>query len=275
MVLPAWVPPLTTMLRPARTHASRNAAAALVERAERDEVVERVRLGDELADVDGGEAARDAVEHDVQAVTAGQHRVDERLAEVEPPAAGRQHPLDQLAHLLGGQHHRRELVAAVARDEDPLGLVDPDLLDLRVVEEPLQRTEAHQVGHELPDDPIRLVERAHRTGEAALLVLGDRIGGGAAHRVDVGARIDPSLADQRAHAIAQYLHPLPPESRSHPNVGPILPNSQLRVQGAIAKLWTKGRTSLEAPARDAGATSGAAASPAGPRRTARHPRRTR
>ena len=43
--------------------------------------------------------AADALEHDVQPVALGQHRVDERLADVDAPAAGLEHPLDQLLHL--------------------------------------------------------------------------------------------------------------------------------------------------------------------------------
>ena len=46
--------------------------------AELDQVAQPRGAEHELADVDRGEAAADALEHDVQAVALGQHRVDER-----------------------------------------------------------------------------------------------------------------------------------------------------------------------------------------------------
>jgi hypothetical protein len=48
------------------------------QRAELDQVAKPRRLDDELADVDSVEASRDAVEHDMQPMARGQHRVDER-----------------------------------------------------------------------------------------------------------------------------------------------------------------------------------------------------
>ena len=71
----------------------------------------------------------------------GQARVDERLRPVEPPAGARQHPLHQLLDLGRAQHDGRELVLAPAGHEHPAGLVDPDLLDLGILEQPGQRPE--------------------------------------------------------------------------------------------------------------------------------------
>ena len=54
---------------------------------------------------------------------------------------GLEHPLDEVAHLVAREHRRGQLGYAAARDEHPRRLVDPDLLDGRVVEVLLQRTE--------------------------------------------------------------------------------------------------------------------------------------
>jgi hypothetical protein len=110
--------------------------------AQRHEVGQPVGAQEELADVDRGETTGDAFEHDVEAVALGQHRVDERRGDVEAATAGLQHPLDQLVDLRGVEPQVGQLVAPAAGDEDPAGVVDPDLLDLRVVEEGLQRAEA-------------------------------------------------------------------------------------------------------------------------------------
>ena len=94
-----------------------------------------------------------------------------------------------------GQDRRGELVPAVAGDEHPLRLVDPDLLDGRVVEVALQRSEAGDPGDQLVDDSIGVVDRPHDAGEAALVV--GAYGGGRhpADGVDVELRVDAVAAD--------------------------------------------------------------------------------
>jgi hypothetical protein len=67
---------------------------------------------DELADVDRGEATRDAFENHVRAVPVEEHRVDERLRQVDPTTAGLEHALHELLHLGGAQDRGGELVLA-------------------------------------------------------------------------------------------------------------------------------------------------------------------
>ena len=173
------------------------------QRAEVDQVAEAVGAGDELADVDGSEVAADAVEHHVQPVAAGQHRVDERLGQVEAAPAGLEHPLDQLAHLLGAQHDRGELVPAAAGDEDPAGVVDPDLLDLGVVEQRLQHPQPRDPGDDLADRQRLVVEWGHRSGQAALLVPVGGVLGQPPHRVGVEVGVDAAGAYLRADLLGQ------------------------------------------------------------------------
>ena len=61
-----------------------------------DEVTEPGGPEHELPDVDRGEAPADPFQDDVEPVPVGEHRVDERLTEVDAAAAGLQHPLHQL-----------------------------------------------------------------------------------------------------------------------------------------------------------------------------------
>ena len=86
---------------------------------------------------------------------------------------------------------------AVAGDEDPVGLVDPDLLDRRVVEVGLQRPEAGEVGDDLAHDELGLVDRTHDAGETAALVLGDDVERQAAYGSGVG---DAGRCDAREPA---------------------------------------------------------------------------
>ena len=156
VVLPACVPPATRTFRPARTDASRKRAACGV-RLPRPPGRRAGAPQHELADVDRREAAADPLEDDVQPVALGQHRVDERRARSS------RRPLDLSIRSTSSwtcAASRREvgqLVPTVAGDEDPAGVVDPDLLDLRVVEEGLQRPEARTPGR-----PARRPSRRRR-----------------------------------------------------------------------------------------------------------------
>jgi hypothetical protein len=173
--------------------------------AEFDQVGEPRRLRDELADVDGAEPARDAVEDDVEPMPGRQHRVDEGRGDVDAPVGRLQHPLDQVADGVGGEDGGGQLVAAVAGDEDAIRLVDPDLLDGRIVEVALQRPEPSDPGDELVDDVIWVVDRQDGTGQAALVVVADGGCGHPADGVDVMLRVDAALADLGADVGVERL----------------------------------------------------------------------
>ena len=143
VVLPAWVPPATMMLSPRSDRRLEERRRRAGQRAQADQLVEAGGREDELADVDRPVLAGDVRDDDVQAAAVGQHRVDERRGQVDPAARGLEHPLDQVAHLVGGQDRRGQLVRPPLRATNTRpGLVDPDLLDRRVVEVALQRAEA-------------------------------------------------------------------------------------------------------------------------------------
>lgn len=176
--------------------------------AQLDQVAHPARADHELADVDRGEAAADALEHHVQPMPVGQHRVDERLAEVDAPAAGLEHPLDQLVHLRGTEHQVGELVPPAPGDEDPARVVDPDLLDLGIVEERLERPEARDPRDELTHHTIRVGHRDHGAGEAALVVAAHDVLGDAAHDTGVALRVDTVRAHPLAHLAVEHLDQL-------------------------------------------------------------------
>ena len=137
--------------------------------AEPDEVADRARPHDEPPHVDGPVLARDVGDGHVQPAAVGQHRVDERAAQVEAAPGHAQHALDEGADLRVVHDDRGQLAAAVTCDEDAIRGVDPDLLDGGVVEEPLQRAEP-----------------------------GDRVEHGRAHRRDV---VDRTLAQGLLHRL--------------------------------------------------------------------------
>src|SRR5439155_25501021 len=67
------------------------------------------------------------------------------------------------------ERDRRELVQAAAADEDPIGRVDPDLLDQRVVEKGVERAgldEGHDASGHSPT--------TSRTNDAMARAAGDR-----------------------------------------------------------------------------------------------------
>ena len=153
VVFPAWVPPATMMLRPARHCGFEEVSRGPGHRLQRHQLVQRRRSEDELADVHRPMNSGDVRDHHVQTAAVGQHRVDERGREIDPAAGRLQHLLDQVTDLGVGENDRGQLAAPTASDEHPAGAVDPDLLDRRVLEQPLQRTEP---GYRVVDDPRRV-----------------------------------------------------------------------------------------------------------------------
>ena len=107
----------------------------------------------------------------MQAASVRQPGVDEGLGPVEPPPGPRQHPLDQLLDLGPAQHDRRQLVLTAPRGEDPTGLVDPDLLDLGVLEQAGERAEATDAVVQELD--VLVGERREAAGEIAIAVVDD------------------------------------------------------------------------------------------------------
>lgn len=61
----------------------------------------------------------------MQPVARGQHRIGERLAQIDPSTTGLQHPLDQLLHLGRREDRGGQLVLARPGHEDPARVVDP------------------------------------------------------------------------------------------------------------------------------------------------------
>ena len=146
----------------------------------------------------------------MQPVPLGQHRVDERLADrsIRRPLDF-EHPLDQLVHLGAGQHQVGQLVPAVPGDEHPGRVVDPDLLDRRVVEERLQRPEAGDPRDQLADHGVGVGHRRDHAGQAALVVVADHGLGDPAYDGRVALRVDALAAHHLAHVRVELLDQLP------------------------------------------------------------------
>ena len=183
------------------------------QRAEADQVRKAGGLQHELADVHRSEVAADALEHDVQPVTGGEHGIDEGLAEIDAAAAGLQHPLDQLLHLRPRQDHVGQLVTAPAGDEDAARLVDPHLLDLGVVQEALQLAEASDARDELVDHSVGVGHRCDDPGQAALVVGADHLLGETAYDDGVGLRVHALAAHQDTQLLVQVTDEVPETPR--------------------------------------------------------------
>jgi hypothetical protein len=134
----------------------------------------------------------------VQPRSVGHHRVDERRTHVDPPSGRAEHPLDKVGELPVPEDRRRQLAAAPPGDEHPARLVDPDLLDLRVVEVALQRTEAgHPVQH-VTDDGLRVGDRRQRRVDRPLGVVGDHVANQHPDGARIGERVEPATPDELA-----------------------------------------------------------------------------
>ena len=131
----------------------------LGETSQVDQVAQLRRTHDKLPDVHGTETPRDAFEHDVEPVAVGERCVDEGQGQIDPAAAGLEHPLHELLHLRRIEDRAGQLVPAAASNEDPAGIVDPDLLHRWVVEVALKRPETGNPGNELIDDDLGVTHR--------------------------------------------------------------------------------------------------------------------
>ena len=146
VVLPAPVPPETMMFALPRTQASRKSATSRLTRAERDEVLDHVRIGGELADRQGGAVDGQRRDDRVDARAVGQAGVHHGrgLVHAAPDAA---HDLvdraAQVGVVLEGGVDLLDLAEAL--DVDRVVAVDHDLRDLCITQEGLQRAVAEDL----------------------------------------------------------------------------------------------------------------------------------
>ena len=141
----------------------------------------------------------------MEPVPVGEHGVDEGARDVDPASAGLQHPLHELLHLRGGQHQVGQLVAAVACDEDPARVVDPDLLDGGVVEERLERPEAGDPGDQLAHHGVDVGHGCDRTGQGVVVVLAHHALGDPSDQAGVALRVDALTAYVGANPLVEAL----------------------------------------------------------------------
>ena len=89
--------------------------------------------------------------------------------------------------------------------EDPIGRVDPHLLDRRVIQVGLQRPEPAHPRHQLADHRVHVRDRRHHPGQAALVVVAhDRLGD-PAYDERVGLWIDALATNHLAHVRVELL----------------------------------------------------------------------
>ena len=159
------------------------------------------RLDDELADVDAPVVAGDVRDHDVQPAAVGQHRVDERRADRSTrrpedfsirSTRSRTWSCDEQR---GGQ-----LGDPWRATNTRAGLVDPDLLDRRVVEVLLQRAEARRpCPTPRGTRRVDVGEHRHPAAHRPLVVVGDGLGHQPAHLALVARRVEARATDQLTH----------------------------------------------------------------------------
>src|SRR5450759_732253 len=119
--------------------------------------------------------------------------------EVHPPTRRLQHPFDEVAHLIGGQDRVGQLGRATSGHEDFRRLVDPDLLDRRVLQVPLQRSEPGDVIAHSPGRLTQVRQRGQPAMQRALVIVGHRVMNKLTHLPKVTRGVQSGAADQLAH----------------------------------------------------------------------------
>ncbi len=136
-----------------------------------------------------------------------------------------QHPLHQIAHLRVAERQRRALRHPVPGHEDTIGGVDPELLDLGIVEIALQRAEARDGCHDLPLHRALVAQQRKASAQGPLAVPPHLL----AH-VAFGERsIRPQIDAVATHTLANLLGDLHDGMR-HPH---IMRNSRRRLRRII------------------------------------------
>jgi hypothetical protein len=142
----------------------------------------------------------------VEPGAVGEGRVHEWTGQVDAAPAGPEHQLDQVVDMLLAEDGGGELGTAGLGHEHLARLVDPDLLNVRVVEEGLQRAHADDpVSHHL-GDLAGVGEGRHARHQPPLGVVGDHLVDEPAdgNRVAV-ARVEPASPDQLPHLVLHDL----------------------------------------------------------------------
>ncbi len=104
-------------------------------------------------------------------------------------------------HSRFGKHRRRKFASTIARDEYSTWIVNPNLLDRRIVEIPLQRTKARNGIRDRSDQlcsPYRCRKRTGRAVRTRDQEVVDDLVDQCADGINLGERIDRTLAQQRA-----------------------------------------------------------------------------
>ncbi|CAB4960962.1 unannotated protein [freshwater metagenome] len=128
-----------------------------------------------------------------------QQRVNEGLAHIDPTTTRAQHALDEVVHLRLSEHDGRELTSAPARAEHARGLVEPDLLDVEILEQSVQRAISGDGVVDLlgPDVDIRVGGRAQISCDHLVEHVEDR----GPHSTRIDQRIGSTIANKRAYPI--------------------------------------------------------------------------
>lgn len=202
------------MFSPAVTEASRNQAACGV-RVPRDTRSSRL-----LAATTNLRMLRERCSRVMSGMTAcgrepsGEQGVHERAGEVEPAPGRFEHPLHEVPDLARGAS---TVVVSSERPcramKTPPGFVDPDLLDVAILQVALQRPEAGQCIEDESGGARPVDQRRQRRVRYPLLVVGDDLVDQQPGRPLVGDRVDAPAPDQLAHLIVDVLgccrHPYP------------------------------------------------------------------
>ena len=129
------------------------------------------------------------------------HGVDERIREIKAPAGSPQHSLDELTNLTITQDDCCELTSPASCGEHSAWLVDPDFLDVRIVEEWLQCAIPGERCQEHTSDLIvpPIVLFTHET------VVND-----GSHTSCIRHGVDTRVEQGRAHARMKFIEHVDP-----------------------------------------------------------------
>jgi len=139
----------------------------------------------------------------VETLTTRERRIHERLRHVDPATRAAQHALHEVAYRLVVEDGGGEFGAPRPCDEHLAGLVDPQLLDGRVVEVSLEGTEtSHRVKQALRH-AVGVRQRGDETRHRAVVVVRECFRDQGPERGEVLDRIDSAPTCQFADLVLE------------------------------------------------------------------------
>ena len=145
------------------------------QRPELHQVLKSAGPRDELADVHRPVPAGDVRDDHVQAGTVGQLAVNEGLGKVQAASGGLEHALHQRRDLGLRKPDGGQLGGSSTRSRNLVGSVDPDFLDVGIIQQRLEGAESGDCVHDPAPGQAQFPQRRQHPQQGSFVIVADHL----------------------------------------------------------------------------------------------------